>query len=151
MHGLNQHPFDPDLARFRTRTLPIDQVVDLLNHTHAPDRVAEYRAAMLEGARFPPISVVRLGRRFFVADGHKRLTAVKTLGRSEVIVELWPFVRLLRDQLRQAGGTLRKLQKIVAFSVSNHAEARRLLRSILYHWKRLTLSVIASIHGDRFP
>src|SRR5262249_17879356 len=100
--------FDPKLAKSPTRVLPLDQVIDLLSVTHAPERVEEYRQAMLRGDRFPPVSVVKLAGRYFVADGHKRLCAYKTLGGGELVVEVWSIPRWLGDQQRQLSNNLRR-------------------------------------------
>lgn len=134
-------PFDPSLAAGPTRVLSLQHVVDLLRVTHAPDRVAEYRAAMIRGQRFPPIAVVRLGGRFVVADGHKRLSAYASAGRHDIVVEVWTLRRLLRDQARQVMGNARKNGAILRRSVTDPRGAWRLLLTTLRHWRRVALSL----------
>ncbi len=72
-----------------TRVVPTTQLVDLFTTTHAAERIESYRLAMVEGQRFPPISVIRVGRRFVIADGHKRFRACQALGARHVTVELY--------------------------------------------------------------
>ena len=85
-------PFDASLAESLTRVLPLALVVDPLGPVpHAAACVESYRAAMARGDRFPPIAVVPWGRRYLVADGHKRLAAYHALGPSHVRVEVWTW------------------------------------------------------------
>ncbi len=88
--------FDPSRAEFPTRVVPTAQLLDLFTTTHAAERIESYRQAMAEGELFPPISVIRIGRRFVIADGHKRFRACQALGAGQVTVELWPLRRLAR-------------------------------------------------------
>jgi hypothetical protein len=46
--------FDGGLAGHPTRELPVAEVVDLLELTHAADRIREYRERMRAGDLFPP-------------------------------------------------------------------------------------------------
>ena len=107
-HGLSAAPpwtpetcFDTSLARSPTRALPVSAVIDLLHVTHAPERIAEFREAMQRGESFPPVSVVRLAGRFFLADGHKRFSAYRSLPVRDIRVEVWSTRRWLHDQWRQ--------------------------------------------------
>jgi len=50
--------FDRDKASFPVLVVPTAQVIDLLNQTHRPDKVAEYRDAIAAGAAFPPLAVI---------------------------------------------------------------------------------------------
>lgn len=140
--------FDPSLARFPTRVLLVEEVVDLLAITHAPERVEEYRLRMLAGERFPPVSVIRLAGRFIVADGHKRLTACRALDVREISVELWTWSRLLRDQGRQALRNVGKNATILRRSLSDPAEAARLFKSTLRHWARVAVCLASRIRPE---
>jgi hypothetical protein len=136
--------FDAALAQGPTRAVAIERVVDLLHVTHAADRIAEYSQAMRRGERFPPIAVVRVGARFFVADGHKRLRAYRALAPRTVVVEVWPLRRWLTDQYGQWRRKTR--QQVVLFWRSLHdpaarPQARRLLWDTVAHWKRLLVSL----------
>lgn len=142
--------FDPKLANWPTRTLPVHHVIDLLMVTHAPERVEEYRLAMLRGECLPPISVVRLFGRFFVADGHKRLTAYKALGAGEILVEVWPIRRWMSDQRRQVRNNLHRQIPALARALAGRGESergRQVMRHFVDHWKRIFLSTIARFRG----
>ncbi len=144
-------PFDPGLASLPTRRLPIESVTDLLQITHAPDRVAEYRIKMQRGDRFPPVSVIRLAGHFLVADGHKRFTAYRALGRDEILVEVWTLRRWLGDQWRQVRTNAGKNRRILRRSVSEPAEATRLLRSTWFHWKRVAACLVGRARSSLGP
>lgn len=134
--------FDPALAAHPTRRLPIADVVDLLDLTHAPDVVARYRERMAAGDLFPPVAVVRLGGRFLLADGHKRLAAFQVLGATEIVVEVWPLRRWLQDQARQAARNAGKNRRILVGLVRGQGEALDLARGTARHWKRVVLSLV---------
>jgi ParB-like chromosome segregation protein Spo0J len=138
-------PFDPTLAELPVRTLTLDRVVDLLEAAppHAPERVAAYAGAMAAGQRFPPVAVIRLGGRYVVADGHKRLMAFRTLGQSEIPVEVWTLRRFLRDQRHQARANSRKIRTILAGFLFDRRESRRLLLTGVGHWWRVARSLAA--------
>jgi ATP-binding cassette, subfamily B, bacterial MsbA len=144
--------FDSALAHFPVKVLPIESLVDFLNQTHRPDRIAEFREAMDHGARFPPISVIRIGKRFIVTDGHKRLSACKQRGMAYVTVELWTAARWLADLRSQ---TIRKTrQMVVVFGRStvdrdSRKAARRLFWDIVGHWKRIFTSIAVLLFGAR--
>ncbi len=142
-------PFDPAAAEGTLRRLPLRDVIDLLAVTHAPERIHEYRDAMLRGDRFPPVSVIRVAGWFLVADGHKRLHAYATLGRSEILVEVWTFRRFLRDQARQAAANVRKNAAIVSRCASDPRGAGRLAMSTVRHWKRVAVSLATRLTGSR--
>jgi hypothetical protein len=133
--------FDPALARGATREVPCGSVVDLLPLTHAGERVAAYRAAMVGGARFPPIAVLDLGGRHVIADGHKRFTAYAGLGRPTIVVEVWGPGRFLRDQWRQVGENAAKNRAILAALFRDPGEAWRLARTTGGHWRRVAASL----------
>ena len=138
--------FDPRLAGFPTLVLRIDELSDIYQVTHAAERVDEYRAAMIRGAKFPPISVVRLGGRFFVANGHKRLNAYRALGYRMIVVERWPVRRWLKDQTGQALRNIRVQWVSVTRGLLMRGERERgaeVMRHYAQHWKR----IIASIRG----
>jgi hypothetical protein len=143
--------FDAALAELPTAVVSRAEVIDLLPVTHAPERIAEYREAMRSGQRFPPIAVVRLGRRLLLADGHKRLAACAQLGSPTVVVELWTLRRWLRDQGAQMGRKTRQqltLALRLTFDPAARAPARRLLWDTLGHWRRVVLSA-AELLGVR--
>lgn len=140
--------FDPALARGPTRSLPVAAVIDLLEIEHAPEHVERYRAAMARGERFPPIAVVRLAGRYFLADGHKRLSAFRRLGvgGDTICVEVWPWSRWIDDQWRQfrrkAGLQLRLLARATGEPAAR-AELRALLAHYATHWRRIGRSLAA--------
>lgn len=136
--------FDPARATFPTRVLPLERVIDPIHVTHAADRVAAFRAAMLRGERFPPVSVVRLGSRYFVADGHKRFSAYGALGAREILVEEWTVRRWLRDQAAQLVRKTRQQGRLVTRSLHDpaaRADARRLAVDTARHWQRIARSL----------
>lgn len=138
--------FDPRLAEFATRTLPLAAVVDPLSVTHAPEVVERYREAMRGGARFPPISVIRLGGRVFVADGHKRFSAYRQLGARDIVVEVWPLRRWLRDQFGQLARSTRNQGSLLGRALYDRAArraARREWVALRGHWRRIFMSARA--------
>lgn len=136
-------PFDATLAEFSTRELPLEHVVDLLAISHAPERVAAYRDAMRRGARFPPVSVLPVAGYLVVADGHKRLSAYRALGYPHIVVEVWPWRRFVRDQIRQARDHVGKTRIFVRCLFTDRPAAWRLLCSTLAHWRRVARSLAA--------
>jgi len=135
--------FDATRAAGPTRVVPVTAIVDLLEVTHAAGRIEEYRAAMRQGMRFPPVAVVRVGRRFWIADGHKRFTAYRALGEAEIVVEVWGWRRCLEDQWRQFREKSRQQWQVLwAASVdpAGRAAARRLVGDTIGHWRRIALS-----------
>lgn len=133
--------FDPAQAELPVRLVPVGWVVDPLAVSHAPERIAAYRAAMLAGARFPPIAVLPLAGRLWVADGHKRWSAYRQLGASEVLVEIWTARRWLRDQGRQVAGTGRRLGRALALLAVRPREGLALLAAAPLHWWRVVRSL----------
>lgn len=134
--------FDPALARHATRELPLREVIDLIDITHAPDRVEAYRLRMEAGDLFPPVSVVVLGRWVLVADGHKRLSAYRAFGRQTVVVEVWPFSRWLGNQWQQAVDNARKNARITRLLVADPPAARVLVAATVGHWRRVAISLL---------
>lgn len=59
------------------------------HHTRA--RWLSVATAMIEGLAIPPIEVVQLGDRFFVRDGHHRVSVARALGQDEIeaSVTIW--------------------------------------------------------------
>lgn len=133
--------FDPARAELRVRRVPVARVVDLLTVSHAPDRVEAYRAAMLAGERFPPIAVLAFAGRFWIADGHKRWSAYRELGATEVWVEVWTARRWLRDQLRQVAATGRRLGRALGLLAVRPREGLALLAAAPRHWWRVARSL----------
>lgn len=134
-------PFDAGLCAAATRRVRVDEVLDLLPLTHAPETIAAYAERMRRGDRFPPVAVVRLAGRWVVADGHKRLQAALSLGVSEVTVEVWGPRELLRDQARQVRQNAGKNARIARAAFHDRAEAVRLLRATFGHWRRVAASL----------
>lgn len=135
--------FDSALAKFPTRTLPIARVVDLLPRSHVPERVELYRRAMHQGRLFPPVSVIRVGEKYLLADGHKRLAAYHTFAPRHVTVEVWTYSRWLCDQGGQLVRNFRKNGEILRLAFTNRREAARLLIATLGHWRRVALCLLA--------
>jgi len=141
--------FDATLAAGPTRIVPVSGIVDLLSITHAPDRIEDYRVAMLRGSLFPPIAVVRLFGRLIVADGHKRLAACAALGASRIPVEVWGLRRFLRDQARQVAKNARKNGTILRTLLRDPREAARLLATTLRHWRRVAVCLASRVRSSR--
>ena len=134
--------FDAAAAEYPTRVVAIGAVTDLLSVPHAPEVVGRYREAMLAGDRFPPVSVIRLGGRLLLADGHKRLRAYRALGPETILVEVWTLARWLRDQRRQLRENARKNATILRRSFRDPAGAARLLGTTAAHWRRVARSLL---------
>jgi hypothetical protein len=138
--------FDPALAEYPTRTVPLTAIVDPLAVTHAPERIAAYRDAMRAGDRFPPIAVLALGGRYVVVDGHKRFQAYRALPAADMLVEIWTVRRWLRDQWSQLRRKTRQQASVLARSVRDpnaRREAARLAGDTLRHWRRVARSLRA--------
>lgn len=135
--------FDAASAHYPTRWVPAHRVVDLLRVTHRPDCVSAYRERMRRGDTFPPISVIRLGRIYLVADGHKRLQAYLGLvpNAEVLLVEHWPWYRWARDQWEQL------LRKQAHFGAAlrggrgSGSALRGLILGTLQHWWRVARSL----------
>ncbi len=145
-------PFDPALSAAPTRCVSVRRVVDLLNVTHAPERIESYREAMCAGDRFPPISVVRLGGRYVVADGHKRLSAAKALGEERIDVEIWSIWRLTRNLAGQSARHAAAAGRALG-GVFRGADGRRdswhFVTATVAHWRRTGRSLWRIIAGGR--
>lgn len=133
--------FDPGRARHPTREMAVGEVVDLLELTHAAERIREYRERMREGDLFPPVSVVRLFGRWLVADGHKRLAAYRGLQADRIVVEVWPIAAWLADQAGQARRNAAKNGRILARLFVDPRESARLAAGTARHWKRVARSL----------
>lgn len=137
--------FDPALARGPTRVLPVSAVIDMLEVEHAPEHVERYRQAMASGARFPPVAVVRLAGRYFLADGHKRFCAARRLGACDaIVVEIWSISRWAEDQwgqLRRKTALQLALLRRATRDPAARAEARALFAHFATHWGRIGRSV----------
>jgi hypothetical protein len=129
--------FDAALATSPTALVPVARVLDLLPLSHAPERVEEYRRAMASGARFPPISVLRIGSTWVIADGHKRFAACSGLGAGTIVVEVWGAHRFLADQWRQARANARKNATILSACARDPRQAGRLAATTWRHWRRV--------------
>jgi hypothetical protein len=138
--------FDPALAEFPTRVVAIREVLDLLQVSHAPERIGAYRDAMQAGAVFPPISVIRVGGRYLIADGHKRFSAYRMLPVNDILVEVWTLRRVGRDQWQQLGRKTRQqlaLLRASAQDPSARRAVRRLALDTVGHWRRVLRSLSA--------
>ena len=67
-----------------------------------PGVIAEYAAALRDGAEFPPIVVYAEGTDYWLGDGHHRLAAAREAGRSEIRAEVRTGGR--RDAILHAAG-----------------------------------------------
>jgi len=145
--------FDPRLARFPTRRVAVAAVLDPLHRGHWPARVAAYRSAMARGECFPPVAVLALGSRYWLADGHKRFQAYRGLGHPQILVEVWPLRRWLADQWRQFTLKSRQQWRILRrlpFEAAARREGWQLLRDTLRHWWRVARCV-ATLPGILNP
>jgi hypothetical protein len=133
--------FDPACAEYPTIVVPIGAITDLLSVPHAPDVVSRYREAMLAGSRFPPVSVIRLGRRLLLADGNKRLRAYRALAPTTIVVEVWTLRRWLTDQARQLRRNAEKNATILKQGARDPAGALRLFGTTTAHWSRVVRSL----------
>lgn len=101
---------------------------------------------MLAGARFPPVSVIRIGNRFIIADGHARFQAYRRLSMTNIPVEVWSVRRCLLDQRQQLLRQSRRQWDLLKRSPRD-AEARRQLAALaqttLRHWRRVVLSLFS--------
>ncbi|HEY2930148.1 MAG TPA: hypothetical protein VGK99_00250 [Acidobacteriota bacterium] len=140
-HQTHLPVFDPSLAEYPTRIVSLDQVQDLLEVTHAAGRIDQYRRSMLRGDLFPPVSVIPLGGRWIIADGHKRFNAYRSFGAPAILVEVWTPRRFLLDQCIQLRNNFKKNRAIVANVFRDRREAARLLLATLGHWQRVVLSL----------
>lgn len=129
---------------FLIRRVKMEQVVDLLGVSHAPDVIRAYVEAMRAGQSFPPISVVSFRRRFIITDGHKRFNACRVLGREEIEVEVWTLGRLISDlgrqlhrHLRAAGISLLKITR----GPEGRREALGFAAVTVAHWRRIAASL----------
>lgn len=141
---MNSSIFDDALAEYPVRRVDVRRIIDLLPVTHAPERIEQYRQAMLAGERFPPISVLSIGRYFIIADGHKRFQAYRQLADKQMLVEVWTIPRWLRDQYQQLARRSRwqwDLLKRSPFEAQARREGLLLIKSTLRHWRRLVLSL----------
>jgi subfamily B ATP-binding cassette protein MsbA len=142
--------FDQSSAVFPTMVVPVTVVIDLLNQTHRPDRVEEFREAMDNGSLFPPVSVIRIGSRFILTDGHKRFAACKQRGMSHVMVELWTASRWITDLRSQ---TVRKTGQVIRLALRSPRDPDsrkagvRLFWDIVGHWRRIFTSLLALLRG----
>ena len=140
------HCFESGLASYPTRLLPIKRVIDLLHVTHSPMRVEEYRRAMLDGHRFPPVSVLRVGPYFLITDGHKRFSAYRSFCRPHILVESWTLAKWLSDQGQQLDRDLRTWVSALWRSLycrPARREVAQLARTRLAHYRRVGRSLVS--------
>ena len=84
-----------------------------------------------------------------MADGHKRFSAWRTLGLSEIPVEVWGCRRLLEDQLRQLRANCRKNLEILGLLFSRPHDAVRLAQTTWRHWWRVAQALWQAFLGRR--
>src|SRR5271157_5222909 len=141
-------PFDRARASFPTRVVPTARILDLLQVTHDPENVLAYQKAMQAGARFPPIAVVHFAGRYIIADGHKRFAAFLALDANEIVVEVWPWRRVVGDLCRPAGRWWRRFWRVTLGSSGGPPaglETRRFIRDTAVHLARMGRSVWARL------
>lgn len=132
-------------------TVKTSRVIDLLWATHVPERIEEYRLQMENGSRFPPVAVIRMAGRYFLADGHKRLSAYRQLGYPEIPVEVWGLSRWLKDQASQVRRSIRRAGTLAAGSLhdaESRKRARRHVQASWTHCKRIVLSARRLLQGS---
>lgn len=85
------------------RAVPIDRIVGSEGRAHdfdcdfnplqtvTRDRWLGIASAMQQGRALPPVALIRVGDRYFVRDGHHRISVARALGRQtiEATVEVW--------------------------------------------------------------
>lgn len=137
--------FDPSLAEHPLRTLPVEEIVDLLHVSHWPERVNDYHHAMQAGERFPPVAIVCIARRAFLADGHKRFHAYLQLQPTEIIVQVWPLRRWMADQLGQLKRSVQRWGMAARNlgQPNRHPETAAVVSQAVRHWKRILRSLLA--------
>jgi hypothetical protein len=136
--------FDAGAAAGAVRRARLDRLFDpLAVAPHAHEVTASYRRAMEGGARFPPIAVVRVLGRDWVADGHKRLAAARELLPEGAIVpvEVWGLRRWSADQLRQARREAAKAARLPGLLVREPRRGLHLLLASPRHWWRVARSL----------
>lgn len=142
--------FDTNLAGFPIRRVAVSQIRDLLAATHATEHIERYGQAMRRGERFPPISVLALGHRYVIADGHKRFSAYRALGfNHEILVEVWTLRRLLCDLSRQASRSFARKKLLASMILGDTKESARLLGSTYRHWRRIAISLLTLVRPER--
>ena len=142
--------FDVADAEFPTRVVRVEEIVDLLAVSHAAERIAAYRDAMAAGARFPPIAVLRFGRRYLIADGHKRFSAYRQLSEAPLAVQVWTLRHCLRDQWQQLRRKTRQQADVLrggARDPANRRAAHRLFWDTVGHWQRIVRSLRGVVAG----
>lgn len=142
--------FDAAQARWPTRHVLVTDIIDLLQVTHARDRISDYTAAMRRGERFPPIAVFGVLGYWFLADGHKRLSAYRQLGPANILVECWPLSALLADLRRQAAKSWRRVLQALAALPTDRRPVTRLVAHTLEHWARLARSLLSFLARRRY-
>jgi hypothetical protein len=85
------------------RTVPIDRIMGSEGRAHdfdcdfnplhdmTRDRWLGIASAMQKGRALPPVALIQVGDRYFVRDGHHRISVARALGRQaiEATVEVW--------------------------------------------------------------
>ena len=81
------------------------------DHTH--DRWLGIASALQRGRSLPPVALIQVGDRYFVRDGHHRISVTRALGQTaiEATVEVWqvnrplPWEELSQEPGRRRGGS----------------------------------------------
>jgi hypothetical protein len=58
---------------------------------HSRERWISVAVAMLRGVPLPPVELIRVGERYYVRDGHHRISVSRSLGRLDIeaVVTAW--------------------------------------------------------------
>ena len=87
-----------------TLCVPLDRIVGSVGRyndfdgkfqprDHLPtDRFNNIKQAMREGRRIPPVKLYQIKDEYFVLDGHHRIAAAKSLGRTEIDAKIVEFI-----------------------------------------------------------
>ncbi|MBL8116161.1 MAG: ParB N-terminal domain-containing protein [Anaerolineae bacterium] len=82
------------------RTVPVNQIVGTLSRTHGFDKIfmpddpfTEQRwisvmKASYRGIALPPISLLKVGERYYVVDGHHRISVARAVGQTYMDAEV---------------------------------------------------------------
>jgi hypothetical protein len=76
--------------------------------SHSRERWLSIASARCMGVPLPPVSLVQIGRTFFVRDGHHRVSVARAMGQVAIDaqVTIWCVTGPLPWQILEAGGDL---------------------------------------------
>ncbi len=86
-----------------TRTVPLDHISGSVSKAddfdcefyplqeRTENRWVRVATAMLRGETLPPVELIRVGDRYFVVDGHHRISVARALGHSHIdaVITAW--------------------------------------------------------------